>query len=540
VKFQDEGPKLRQHFEKSTSNVVDETIFKPDQMSPDASSSVSSGASSLSSPDADHSDITALQVAIREQPHGLTTFESSDLLLQNNERWSRFAVPHSTPSREAMEDSTFTDEKLAKFFDSTPFQWVPSPLTQQQQLLYIFTSSLSATTTVELSPALRNHGNWLAYLPPLSGSNPLLDSAIRACTLAHLGHLNHLEHAMHESQAHYGRALRLLSVALQDVNKGMSSETLSATILLSFYEMFASDSDESWVRHAGGAGTLMKMRGPARHLRGFDREIFLAYRHALIISAFEAQTPCFLDDPEWRQLCRQIYEDVCTSGVEGDKLDIFEAAEIFFREMASLPGLICEARNITQVANTTKTDRRIIIKKLSDRTISHRAGLKSAYMQFRAALKRLGHEPSSHMSGDWVFPVRYDYTNVFTGGMCTGYWTVLIVANLTLKELDPSPERIAMCRSENAEAAREICRSSAWMSTSSFLGPFILTFALRVSLLALEDEVQRTWIVEELKKLGATRLPMANQVHMPEAHPDKGMPRVRNAVQGDWDVQAMN
>ena len=139
------------------------------------------------------------------------------------------------------------------------------------------------------------------------------------------------------------------------------------------------------------------------------------------------------------------------------------------------------------------------------------------------------------MSGDLVFPVRYDYTNVFTGGMCVGYWTVLIVVNSALRELDPSPERIAMCRSENAEAAREICRSSAWMSTSSFLGPFLLTFALRVSLLALEDEVQRAWILDELKKLGATRLAMANDVPFREAHPDTGMSRVRNGVQGDGE-----
>ena len=60
---------------------------------------------------------------------------------------------------------------------------------------------------------------------------------------------------MQESRNYYGKALRLLNNDLQDVDKGMSSETLSATILLSFYEMFASDSDDSWIRHAGGAGT---------------------------------------------------------------------------------------------------------------------------------------------------------------------------------------------------------------------------------------------------------------------------------------------
>jgi hypothetical protein len=135
------------------------------------------------------------------------------------------------------------------------------------------------------------------------------------------------------------------------------------------------------------------------------------------------------------------------------------------------------------------------------------------------------------MSGDWVFPVRYDYTNVFSGGVSTGYWTVLIIMNTLLKDLDPSPERRAMCQFENAEAARDICRSSAWMSTSSFLGPFLLMFGLRISLLVFEGETERKWILGQLQKLGATRISMAKDVPFPDAHPDTGLPRVRNALQ---------
>ena len=533
MKFQDEGPKLRQHFEKTAQKAVEDDMQKPDQTWCENSSSVESRTSSSSSPDAEPSDITALQVAMREQPNMFAMFEKSDLLLQDRDCWSNLIHSRSMLVLESNGDFTLEEENILNFLDLKPFQWVPSPSLQQQQLLYTFSSSLSSTTTRELSPVLRNHGNWLAYLPPLSGTNPLLDYAVRACSLAHLGCLNNSEHVKHESQANYGRALRLLSTALQDPNKGMSSETLSATILLSFYEMLTSDSDQSWIRHAGGARTLMKMRGPARHRTGFDREIFLAYRHALVIQSFEVQTPCFLNEPEWRELSRQIYEDMCASGAVGDKLDIFDAAESFFQEMAPLPGLMCDARNIGGLASKANSDSETIAKSLLDRAINHRTNLKSAHMRFRAALKRLGHEPASRTSSDPVFPVRYDYTNVFTGGMCTGYWTILIILNTLLKELEWSPERSAMCQTENAEAAREICRSTAWMSTSSFLGPFLLTFALRVSLLVLGDETQRMWVLGQLVTLGATRLSMAKEVPFREAHPhpDKGMPRVRDAVQ---------
>jgi hypothetical protein len=531
MKFQDEGPKLRQHFEKPTQKLGDDDIFNPEQSWREASSSVSSGTSSSSSPDADPIDVAALQAVMREQPDTFAMFENLELSAQDRERWPGFQNPRSSLLIESIGGSILTGESLLNIFGLKPLQCVPSPVIQQQQLLYTFTSSMSSTTTRELHPFFRNQGNWLAHLPSLSGTNPLLDSAVRACTLAHLGRQNQVEHVMRESQVHYGKALRLLSSALQDTQKGMSGETLSATILLSFYEIFASDSDQAWVRHAGGAGTLMKMRGPARHRTGFDREIFLAYRHALIIQAFEAETPCFLDEPEWRQLSREIYEDMCASGILGDKLDLFEAAESFFREMAPLPGLMCDARSMAQLARTTNSDIKIVAGNLSDRATKHRANLKGAHMRFRAALKRLGHEPSSRMSGDWVFPVRYDYTNVFSGGVSTGYWTVLIIMNTLLKDLDPSPERRAMCQFENAEAARDICRSSAWMSTSSFLGPFLLMFGLRISLLVFEGETERMWILGQLQKLGATRISMAKDVPFPDAHPDTGLPRVRNALQ---------
>ena len=525
MKFQDEGPKLRQHFENSAQKPFKNNVSKSEQTWRANSSSDSSSASS-SSPDADPSDMTAWQLAMREQPSTFVVAEDSLILAPGKDRWSSLFDITATPLVDSLGDFSLTEKDVLAYLDIKR-QWTPSPLIQQEQLLYTFTSSLSATSTKptkDLLP-LGSHGKWLSYLPPLSGTNPLLDNAVRACTLAHLGRLNSSEHLMHQAQTYYGSAIRMLSTALQDITKGMSSETLSATILLSFYEMMASDSDQSWVRHAGGASTLMKMRGPARHRRGFDREIYLAYRHAVVIQCFEVQKPCFLDEPEWRKLSEQIFDDICASGVAGDRLDVWHAAETTFREMAPLPALACDARNIPGLAITQNTDSETITKSLVDRALHHRANLKGAHMRFMAAVKRLGHGPSSHMSGDPIFPVRYNYTNVFTGGICLGHWTILIVLDTMLKELDQTPGRSAMYQVEMAAAAQEICRSAAWMSTSSFLGPFLLTFALRVSLMALTDEARRMWILGQLRRLGATRLSMAKDIPFRDAHPATGMPR---------------
>jgi Fungal specific transcription factor domain len=102
---------------------------------------------------------------------------------------------------------------------------------------------------------------------PIQGSNTLLDNTFRAVSLARLSLLYRNPNLMHESRKLYGRSLVLLNKALSDQRQGRSSETLSATILFSFYEMFSSSHEtsagyDSWVKHAGGAGALMRLRGP--------------------------------------------------------------------------------------------------------------------------------------------------------------------------------------------------------------------------------------------------------------------------------------
>src|ERR1700733_10499151 len=126
MKFQDEGPKLRQHFEKSAHKSADDDILNPEQTWLETSSSSSSGASSSSSPDADPVDVAALQVAMRGQPAMFAMFENLELSAQDRERWSAFQNP-----RESRGCSTLTEESLLNFFGLRPFQWVPSPVTQQ-------------------------------------------------------------------------------------------------------------------------------------------------------------------------------------------------------------------------------------------------------------------------------------------------------------------------------------------------------------------------------------------------------------------------
>ena len=164
----------------------------------------------------------------------------------------------------------------------------------------------------------------------------LLDTAVRAVALAHLARTQQTEVFVQESRQFYGNAFRLLDQALSNDTDGMAAETFSATILLSFYEMFASVSNQLWGRHSGGAGLLMRARGPNRHLSGLHRDVYLVYRHTIVIDAFVRDEACFLAEPQWVEMTNKIHEDLRGSGIPDERLEIFDLAGEFYLEHAQI------------------------------------------------------------------------------------------------------------------------------------------------------------------------------------------------------------
>ena len=406
-----------------------------------------------------------------------------------------------------------------------------SPNATQEQMLQLFKSSLApAMQRMQVPLPLRAHGNWLQFLPPLTGSNLLLDTAVRAVGLAHVGTLHGSDRFLAEARPYYGSALRMLNSAIQDVDTGMSNETLSATMLLSFYEMFAGENNDSWIRHAGGAGALMKIRGPNRHRYGFEREIFMAYRHTIIIEALHKDEACFLKEPEWLQLARDIHEDMRKTDIAAAHMDLFDLAERFYELMLDMPTLMYEARNL-RIAKEEQKDKFATTKAFKDDLLhrSHecRSALKTFFTQFEHCLARIGYVWTSYVSGDHVVPIYYDFPNVFISSTCNGYWTVLLVLNGMLMELErsSSSDRVEMYRVECHDLATEICRATAYQLTSSFIGPFFTTFALRACIPFLRESEARTWVIEKLFEIGSTHMSMAK--HIPGFAPGAGLPRVR-------------
>ena len=399
------------------------------------------------------------------------------------------------------------------YFDPTTL--IHSRVVHQQQLLHTFIRSMTASHQNELSPALGTYRRWLPHLIPLVGTHTLLDESMRACTLAHIGRLHNSSVFMHEAQIHYGRALRHLNDSLQDPSRSFASETLGATILLSIFEMFASSSNQSWIRHADGVGTLMKLRGPHRHRTGIDREMFLAYRRTLVAQAIQTDQKTFLNEHQWRLLSRDIHNDIRESGIFGaiEKSELFEVDQLLFLEIVAFCDNLYESNHVCESAETTGDDAGTIISKLTASTSSCRRTLKSLLRRLTSAIQGAGHEPLKHTTSDPVFPVQYEFVNMYVASLYVSLWTTIIRANRLVMRFEQSQQKLQQFHTEILQMATECCQCVAYMATSSFLGPFFMILALRTCLLVFDgQDEQKSWIIAKLTELGESKLAIAKDI----------------------------
>lgn len=408
-----------------------------------------------------------------------------------------------------------------------------SPNLIQDQLFQImYQSMFPPGQTASIPTQMRTHGAWFTRLPPMTGRNKLLDSAMRAVSLAHLGRWKGSRVHLEEARPWYGSTLRQLNAAITDNEAGMAPETLAATILLSFYEMFSSSSNQSWVSHAGGAGALMRARGPEVHRFGFDREMFIAYRHTVIIEAAQRDEPCFLSEPAWRELSKNIFHDLRSQGEERF-IETFDLAEMQYETMLEIPDLLHRCKHFHKFFKKERDQfptLEAFVTDLVQRVQQVRGRFKQWFVRFKIAMNKTGFMWTTYLSHDPVIPLFYQFPNIFVGSSVTGYWTINILLNLVLIELlqKYDSQKCSLYKAENRDSALEICRSVHYMLSSSFLGPFFLIFGLRVSLGALLEKQEQEWVVARLFQIGETHMAMA--AHIPGFEAGADMPRVRAAL----------
>lgn len=417
------------------------------------------------------------------------------------------------------------------------------PSAYQEQLLASFIASVRQPVT---APTFRAHGAWLSEVADRSNRSLTLTWAIRAVATSHLGRVARDDALVQTSRRLYGKALVHLNEALQSTEEGFADDTLSATMFLSFYEVFNCTYTYSWVKHAGGAGHLIQLRGPDRHRTGFGRSVFLAYRFFIVMESVQLRKTCFLAEQKWRDLCWDIYHP-------NGYLQYGFLHETFFHELAAIPNYLSAAIRLVATLKPPPTELKIHI----DLGRRKRETFHDLGRRMRDEFHALDIAPSEIPSKDPDCPYDtvYQYRDVHVASMYIGYWAFNVSLNICLMGLEsklanlypiavsppinqldesvpttlpsgitrhkaagPRPLWDAAAkiethpyRQETLGFAREVARSAEWNSDQPFLGPMFLVLALRMGMRVLQEKKERQWVVGILEKIG-DRMALARMI----------------------------
>ncbi len=410
----------------------------------------------------------------------------------------------------------------------------------------LFSNFVESTRSTQRAQTFSSHSAWLAELAQQPRQSKALVSAIRAIGIVHLGRQIQDDVLIQTSRRIYGGALANLNEALQDDAEGFSTDTLSATVLLSFYEIFNCTTKDSWIKHAGGAGQLIRLRGPAAHRTGIAKAVFMACRFSLIMESFSRRTPCFLAEPTWRRLCKELH---ASSPLRGPVAD---STEDFFQEIVSYPNYL---RHAWQVMQLGAPDSGSVYSSLSQ-CQRLRNAFRALQARIVASFEDAGLNPTEAASseGDTQFPIIYSFPDMQVASLYCSFWVISTAVNVAIVALEVKLDRLqkknlptfpscmaadnfkvvqkwtnnenqslravspnavtkplwdaALCVQshpylvENGLYAREICKSTEYMSRAPFLGPLFLVVSLHMALRVLVNTDEKLWIIQRLYDLG--------------------------------------
>ena len=124
-------------------------------------------------------------------------------------------------------------------------------------------------------------GLWLEDLPRRLGTNEALDRAVDTLTMAHSNFSCNKPPSV-ETLSKHSRALRTLSVYLDDSVHAQSSSTLSAVMVLLICQLFLGPSKRKFSGHAEGAAAILKARKDFGPRDDFESKLFLYLRGSVV------------------------------------------------------------------------------------------------------------------------------------------------------------------------------------------------------------------------------------------------------------------
>ncbi|KAL3478463.1 hypothetical protein BJX99DRAFT_256360 [Aspergillus californicus] len=100
----------------------------------------------------------------------------------------------------------------------------------------------------------------------------------------------------------YSSAIKAVQAAIDQSCGTVESDIFMSIMCLCLYENIIVTMPRSWIRHYEGISRMIEMHGPDHYRTGRNRDILMAFRYTIVISAGTLRHHCFLAEPAWRQI----------------------------------------------------------------------------------------------------------------------------------------------------------------------------------------------------------------------------------------------
>jgi hypothetical protein len=187
------------------------------------------------------------------------------------------------------------------------------------------------------------------------------DSAVCCLSAVYLASLTKDSRLLRASRHMYGNALRQVNKAL-DTDEALSDILLSTVMMLTIYEIYAQTTPDAWIKHARGVKQMFLKRGAKRHMSGFGRSCYYAYRGFLVAHALYEGIPCFLDEDEWQDFAAKIQEE--DSKKPGEWSVFVNLSELIFMELVKCPRYVYDFRHLPP--NTPPHERAALVSRIRE------------------------------------------------------------------------------------------------------------------------------------------------------------------------------
>ncbi|KAI9692671.1 MAG: hypothetical protein M1820_009465 [Bogoriella megaspora] len=263
----------------------------------------------------------------------------------------------------------------------------------------------------------RNMMTWLSAVPSLPSPLRAIETSTYALCAARLGQIDGNIALQNEGRRLYGKGLSELRFALTKPQLLYEDETLGACMALAMYEI-CEGTRSGYVNHADGAGKLIQLRGPTRHVTGLGHNVFLAYRYMGLIRAMELKEHSFLSESVWRSLPWQ-------NSVKGpfDRLvDIVLPAPEILRQAEGLGSESPEQQ--WRIAN-----------ELIEQCLGTEAQFELFYRSLDEETPGLLHWPADSVRSPQTPPVIFEFPNITIAAAVITYWAFLFMVRSGLCRL---------------------------------------------------------------------------------------------------------